>query len=72
MHFEKGFQGGKSGGVDRMLEGLQTQQYGRVTAFLVAPGSFADDILVHVCASELRAWVDELLRDDAHTDLFAS
>lgn len=52
-----------------MLEHLLTQQYGRAIKFLVAPGSFAEDILVHVSASELRAWVDQLPGDDAHTIL---
>lgn len=72
MHFEKGFQGGESGGVDKMLERLQTQQYGRAVTFLVAPGSFAEDIFVPVSTSELKAWVDELPGHDAHAKLSAS
>jgi len=47
------------------------QQYGRAITFLEAPGTFSEDILVHVSASELRAWVDELPGDDAHANIFA-
>lgn len=58
--------------MDKMPERLQTQQYGRAITFLVTPGSFGEVILVNVSASELRAWVDELLGHDAHVNLFAS
>lgn len=60
IRFEKGFQGGKSAAVDKTRGGLLTQQCSRSVMFLVAPGSFAKDNLVHIPASELRACVGEL------------
>lgn len=53
MHFEKGFQGGKDDAVDKTGTAPSRGQYSRAATFLIAAGSFVEDVLVHVSASEL-------------------